>query len=57
MSAILINARQLAVASANEAVNDEFMLRRTSRRSITSLQPLIELLRTQNLAEQTARRQ
>ena len=27
MSAILINARQLAVASANEAVNDEFMLR------------------------------
>ena len=27
MSSILINARQLAVASANEAVNDEFMLR------------------------------
>ena len=27
MSASLINARQLAVHAANEAVNDEFMLR------------------------------
>ena len=49
VSTVLINARQLAVHAANEAVNDEYMLRADSRRLKTFLPQSIELLQIHNM--------